>query len=188
AYLQNPTEGLLPANTNFAEGGYRPALHLAYLGPPTIGVAVGSYGTGAAGSVSAYFSDILGEHNVGLTFQGGGTSGIGSFADQISGEVFYLNQQHRVNWGADLVHLPYVSAFTNVTQEQITVNGQQVLADVVEQERDISRFDDASIVSQYPLSQTRRVEFSGGVQHQSFKSELERVFFVGDTIVDRTVD
>src|SRR5213079_2573691 len=89
AYLQNPTEGLLPANTNFAEAGYRPALHLAYLGPPTIGVA--------AGSVSAYFSDILGEHNVGLTFQGGGTSGIGSFADQISGEVFYLNQQHRIN-------------------------------------------------------------------------------------------
>src|SRR5439155_10417449 len=33
AYLQNPTEGLLPANTTFQEGGYRPALHLAYLGP-----------------------------------------------------------------------------------------------------------------------------------------------------------
>jgi WD40 repeat protein len=188
AYLQNPTEGLLPANTTFAEGGYHPALHLAYLGPPTIGVAVGSYGAGAGGSVSAYFSDILGEHNVGLTFQGGGTSGIGSFADQISGEVFYLNQQHRINWGADLVHLPYISAFTDVTQQQITLNGQNVIADVVEQERDISRYDDVAGISQYPFSQTRRVEFSAGVQHQSFKSELERVFFVGDQIVDRTVE
>ena len=183
AYLQNPTEGLLPANTNFAEAGYRPALHLAYLGPPTIGVAVGSYGTGAAGSVSAYFSDILGEHNVGLTFQGGGTSGIGSFADQISGEVFYLNQQHRINWGADLVHLPYVSAFTS--SGVVVVNGQAF--DAVEQERDISRYDDVSAVSQYPFSQTRRIEFSGGVQHQSFKAELERILFVGDTIVDRSV-
>ena len=188
AYLQNPTEGLLPANTTFQEGGYKPNLHLAYLGPPTIGVAVGSYGAGAAGSVSAYFSDILGEHNVGLTFQGGGTSGIGSFADQISGEVFYLNQQHRINWGADLVHLPYISAFTDITQAPVVVNGQTVIADVVEQQRQISRFDDASAVSQYPFSQTRRIELSAGVQHQSFKAELERVFFVGDTIVDRTVD
>src|SRR5262249_29460870 len=183
----NPTEGLLPANTTFQEGSYHPGLHLAYLGPPTIGVAVGGYGTGAAGSVSAYFSDILGEHNVGLTFEGGGTSGLGSFADQISGEVFYLNQKHRINWGADLIHLPYVSAFTDITQAFVVVNGQRVLADVVEQERDISRYDDVSALAAYPFSQTRRIEFSGGVQHQSFKSELERVFFIGDQIVDRTV-
>jgi hypothetical protein len=187
AYLQNPTEGLLPTNTNFTQGTYKPALHLAYLGPPTIGVAVGSYGAGAGGSVSAYFSDILGEHNVGLTFQGGGTSGIGTFGDQISGEVFYLNQQHRINWGFDLVHLPYISAFTTVTQDFVIINGQRVLADVVEQQRDISRFDDVSALTQYPFSQTRRIEFSGGVQHQSIKSEPERVFIVGDTIVDRTI-
>jgi Tol biopolymer transport system component len=188
AYLQNPTEGLLPLGTTFPESSYKPSLHLAYLGPPTIGVAVGSYGAGAGGSVSAYFSDILGEHNVGLTFQGGGSSGIGTVGDQISGEVFYLNQKHRFNWGADLVHLPYISAFTGVTQEQINLNGQVVVADVVEQQRDIQRFDDFSLITQYPFSQTRRVEFSGGLQHQSVKSEVERVFIVGDTIVDRTIE
>lgn len=188
AYLQNPNEGLLPPSTTFPESGYKPSLHLAYLGPPTIGVAVGSYGAGAGGSVSAYFSDILGQHNVGLTFQGGGSSGIGTVGDQISGEVFYLNQKHRFNWGVDLVHLPYISAFTGVTQEQIDLNGQIVIADVVEQRRDISRFDDVSLITQYPFSQTRRVELSGGMQHQSVKSELERVFIVGDTIVDRTVE
>jgi Tol biopolymer transport system component len=188
AYLQNPAEGLPPVGTTFPETGYKPTLHLAYLGPPTIGVAVGSYGAGAGGSVSAYFSDILGEHNVGLTFQGGGSSGIGTVGDQISGEVFYLNQKHRFNWGVDLVHLPYISAFTDVTQEQIRINGQVVTADVIEQQRDISRFDDVSLITQYPFSQTRRVELSGGMQHQSVKSELERVFIVGDTIVDRTIE
>jgi Tol biopolymer transport system component len=188
AYLQNPTEGLLPLSTTFPEGSYKPSLHLAYLGPPTIGVAVGSYGAGAGGSVSAYFSDILGEHNVGLTFQGGGSSGIGTVGDQISGEVFYLNQKHRFNWGVDLVHLPYISALTGVRQQVININGQPVVADVVEQRRDISRFDDVSLITQYPFSQTRRVEFSGGMQHQSVKSELESVFIVGDTIVDRTVE
>ncbi len=187
AYLQNPTEGLLPTSTTFPESGYKPAMHLAYLGPPTIGVAVGSYGAGAGGSVSAYFSDILGEHNVGLTFQGGGTSGIGTFADQISGEVFYLNQQHRFNWGVDVVHLPYISAFNTVTQQVINLNGQPVVADVVQQQRDISRFDDVSAITQYPFSQTRRIELSVGGQHQSIKSELEQVFIVGNTIVGRQV-
>lgn len=187
AYLQNPTEGLPPSNVSFTEGSYKPALHLAYLGPPTIGVAVGTYGTGAGGSVSAYFSDILGEHNVGLTFQGGGTSGIGTFGDQISGDVFYLNQKHRINWGAELVHLPYISAFTGLTQEVINLNGQPVLADVVQQQRDISRFDDVSGIAQYPFSQTRRIEFQAGVQRQSLKSEVEEIFIVGDTIVDRRV-
>jgi len=187
AYLQNPTEGLPPAGTTFPEGGYSPSLHLAYLGPPTIGVSVGTYGTGAGGSVSAYFSDILGEHNVGLTFQGGGTSGVGTFGDQIAGEVFYLNQKHRINWGVDLVHLPYISAFTGVRQQIININGQQVLADVVEQQRDISRFDDVSGLTQYPFSQTRRIEFQAGLQHQSLKSEIESIFIVGDTIIDRQV-
>src|SRR5205085_8297026 len=102
---------------------YQPNLHLAYLGPPTIGVAVGGYGSGAAGSVAAEFSDILGEQNVGFDFEGGGTSGIGSFADQVSGEVFYLNQKHRVNWGADLVHLPYISAFNEAGTGVHSVNG-----------------------------------------------------------------
>ena len=60
AYLQQPEEGLLPANTVFTHRGYHPSLHVAYLGPPTIGVGVGSFGTGVGGSVSAYYSDILG--------------------------------------------------------------------------------------------------------------------------------
>ena len=169
AYLQNPTEGLPPADTTFQETGYRPSLHLAYLGPPTIGVSFGPYGTGAGGSVSAYFSDVLGEHNVGLTFQGGGTSGFGTFADQLSGEVFYLNQQHRLNWGADVVHLPYVTALTGASQDPNT--GVITVA----QERDISRFDDASGLVQYPFSQTRRLEFATGFQHQSIKAELEQI-------------
>jgi WD40 repeat protein len=187
AYLQNPTEGLPPASTTFTETSYRPSLKLAYLGPPTIGVGVGTYGTGAGGSVSAYFSDILGEHNVGVSFQGGGTSGIGTFADQLAGEVIYLNQKHRINWGVDLVHLPYISAFTGVTQGIINLNGQPVLADIIQQQRDILRFDDISGITQYPFSQTRRVEFQAGMQHQSLKSEIEEIFIVGDTIVDRRI-
>ncbi|MEO6260168.1 MAG: BamA/TamA family outer membrane protein, partial [Thermoanaerobaculia bacterium] len=188
AYLDQPQEGLPPASTTYPEVAYKPSLHLSYLGPPTIGVAVGTYGAGAGGSVSAYFSDILGEHNVGLTFQGGGSSGVGTFGDQISGEVFYLNQKHRLNWGADVTHLPYISAFTGVSQAPIIIDGKRYIADVIQQQRDINRFDDVSGLVQYPFSQTRRVEFSAGVQRQSLKSEIESLYVVNNQIVERTVD
>src|SRR5207248_89831 len=78
AYMQNPAEGLLPAGTTFQEASYHPSMHIAYLGPPTIGVGVSSFGTGVGGSISAYYSDVLGYHNIGVTFQGGGTSGVGT--------------------------------------------------------------------------------------------------------------
>ena len=186
AYMQNPAEGLLPANTVFQQTSYRPSLHIAYLGPPTIGVGVSSFGAGVGGSISAYYSDILGNHNVGVTFQGGGTSGVGTVGDQLAGEVFYLNQQHRLNWGVDTTHLPYVSAFTASGQSPVVINGQTFIADVVQQQRDIQRFDDVSGVVQYPFSQTRRLEFNGGFEHQALKSEIETVYIVNNTIVSDT--
>jgi Tol biopolymer transport system component len=183
AYLQNPAEGLLAANTVFTPATYRPNLHIAYLGPPSIGIGVSSFGAGAGGSVSAYFSDILGYHNIGVTFEGGGTSGVGTVGDQLSGEVFYLNQRHRVNWGVDVTHLPYVSAVIGTGTTTVNVNGQPVNADYVQQERDIQRYDDVSGVVQYPFSQTRRIEFTGGFQHQALKSDLETVVFIGDQVI-----
>jgi len=188
AYLQNPAEGLLPANTVFTPATYRPNLHIAYLGPPTIGVGVGSFGTGVGGSVAAYYSDILGYHNIGVTFQGGGTSGVGTVADQLAGEVFYLNQQHRVNWGIDTTHLPYVTAATGVSTGIININGVPTQADIVQQQRDIQRFDDVSGVVQYPFSQTRRIEFTGGFQHQAFKQELETAIVVNGVVIDDSVE
>lgn len=183
-YLQRPEQGLPPENAGFTIAPYNNALHLAYVGPPSVGVSTGTLGTGVGGSISAYFSDILGTQNVGFTFEGGGTQGIGTVADQLAGEVLYLNQTHRVNWGADFTHLPYVSAFTSEFQAPVAVNGQTVLADIVEQQRQIDRYDDISGLVQYPFSTTRRVEFSGGFQRESIKSEVEDLIIVNNQIVD----
>jgi hypothetical protein len=189
AYLTHPQEGLLPANTVFRTRGYSSALHIAYIGPPTVGVATGSYGTGVGGSVSAYFSDVLGEQNVGVSVEGGGTSGVGTFGDQIAGELLYLNQKHRVSWGADLVHLPYISAFTTSGQDVVTVDGQTFVADIIQQQRQIVRFDDLSGIVQYPFSTTRRIEAQAGVQRQSIKNDIETLILdplTGEIIDDRT--
>jgi len=182
-YLQNPAAGLPPTTVAYKTVPYSSALHLAYIGPPTIGVATGSFGTGVGGSVAAEFTDVLGEHNVGFTLQGGGTQGVGTFGDQIAGDVFYLNQKHRWNWGVEVSHLPYISAF--VSTGTAVLDGQPV--DIVQQEVDIQRYDSVTGVIQYPFSANRRVELTGGWQHQSFHADLETVALVGNQIVSDEV-
>lgn len=184
AYLQRPEQGLPPENAGFSNAEYNPALHLAYVGPPSVGVSTGTLGTGVGGSVSAYFSDILGEHNVGFTFEGGGSSGVGTVGDQIAGQVMYLNQKHRLNWGVNLTHLPYISAFTSEGSGLVNINGQQVFADIIQQQRQIDRYDDLTGLVQYPFSTTKRFEFSGGLQRESIKSEIQTLIIVGNQIVD----
>lgn len=170
AFLSNPTEGLPPADTIFTERSYRPSLHVAYVGPPTLGAGVSQYGYGVGGSVSAWWSDILGQHNIGMTLAGTGT-GVGSIGDQIGGELFYLNQQNRFNWGADVTHIPYVAQAVGFSPGVNIGNGQ--IADVYEQITQIQTIDDVSALAQYPFSQTRRIEFEGGIQHYSYKLESE---------------
>src|SRR5207248_3227984 len=88
-YLSHPEEGLMTSTASFTERGYSPNLHVAYIGPPTVGVGADQFGFGVNGSISAYFTDILGQHNVGFTVEGGGSGYVGlSIADQIGAEVF----------------------------------------------------------------------------------------------------
>ncbi|MDP9190145.1 MAG: BamA/TamA family outer membrane protein [Acidobacteriota bacterium] len=181
-YLMRPEEGLPPASTDFAEREYKSDLRLAYLGPPTLGVGVGEFGFGAGGSVTAFFSDVLGRHNVGFTFQGGGGSGSSNLTEQLGGELFYLNQTSRLNWGADLLHVPQISGFVQYGGVG-EIDG--VLVDIYHQFRQIQLITDASGLAQYPFSSTRRLEGAIGAQRYSFKEEIETFFVSGNTIVDR---
>jgi hypothetical protein len=186
-YLMRPEEGLPPASTDFAERPYSSDLHLSYLGPPTLGVGVGEFGYGAGGSVTAFFSDILGRHNVGFTFQGGGGSGTSSLTEQLGGELFYLNQTSRLNWGADLVHIPQVYSRVAYDTGVYTDpdSGVQFAADIYTQIREIQLITDVSGLAQYPFSTTRRIEGAIGAQRYSYRREAEDFIFVGDQLVDR---
>src|SRR6185436_18497795 len=188
AYLSRPEEGLPPSNADFRERPYSSDLHLAYLGPPTLGVGVGAYGFGAGGSVSAWFSDILGQHNFAFTFEGGGTTstpGVG-LQDQIGAELFYLNQKHRFNWGADALRIPYIAS--GPVSVQVLDNGNAIYS----QDLLVQTITDVSALAQYPFSSTRRIEGSAGVQQ--FARKILTDFFLVDragNILDRdseTVD
>jgi Tol biopolymer transport system component len=185
-YLMRPEEGLPGSSTQFTEKPYSSDLKLAYIGPPTLGVGINEFGFGAGGSVTAFFSDILGRHNVGFTFQGGGGSGTESLAEQLGGEVLYLNQASRFNWGADLVHVPYVYATAGYTRGPYTdENGNTFIADLYIQQREVQTTTDFSLLGQYPFSSTRRVEASGGAQRYSYKRELDTYVIVGNQVIDR---
>jgi hypothetical protein len=184
-YLMRPEEGLPPASQQFTERSYSPDLHLAYLGPPTLGVGVNEFGFGAGGSVAAFFSDILGQHNVGFTFQGGGGGGTTSIVDQLGGQLSYLNQKSRLNWGAELVHVPYIYGTVDYSRGLVEVDGQQFVADIYDQYRIIQTISDVSGLAQYPFSTTRRIEGAVGVQRYSLREEVERFIVQGNTVLDR---
>ena len=189
SYLSHPEEGLMTSTASFKQRGYSPNLHIAYVGPPTVGVGADQFGFGVNGSISAYFTDILGQHNVGFTVEGGG-SGYGglSVADQIGAEVFYLNQQHRFNWGADVTHIPYVYQAAGYGQTIINDNGVQRLADVYQQVTQVETINDVSGVMQYPFSSTRRIEAQLGVQHFAFKENVETLIAIGGNIISDTTE
>ncbi|HVT02377.1 MAG TPA: BamA/TamA family outer membrane protein [Thermoanaerobaculia bacterium] len=187
SYLTRPEEGLLPPTTSFSSSGYDSRFHLTYLGPPTFGIGGDQFGYGAGGTISAAFSDVLGKQNIGFTVQGGGSSGGGSFGDQLGADVYYLNQQHRTNWGAEASHIPYVSIRTDVGSRVVNVNGQPVLAQVIRQTRFVQTQDAATVLTQYPLGLTRRIEAHAGYQRIGFKTTIEQETIVGNTIIDHTI-
>ena len=185
SYLNAPEQGLPPTEAGFEERPYSADLRLAYLGPPTIGASVGGGYNAVGGTVAAYFSDILGQHNLGVTFQGGGGA-TNNIADQLAGSVFYLNQTRRFNWGATVSHEPYVTPICcDRYQENIELDGQLVTATVLEEFRDIYTFTESSGLAQYPFSATRRLEGTAGFQRIAREIESEKFYYVGGNLVGR---
>ena len=90
----------LPRARNPQVVPYRPKLSLDFAAQPTIGVGVNSFGTYAGGGMSLWWSDMLGNHNLGTAVQI--NTGFGGFGDTLrnSGAMLsYANTTHRWNWG-----------------------------------------------------------------------------------------
>lgn len=184
SYLDRPAAGLPPSNMEFSKRDYSSPLRLTYVGPPTIGIGADTQGAAAfGGSVSAYFSDVLGIHNVGVSIQGGSSSS--SLGSAIGAELVYLNRGQRVHYGAAASHIPYVSAFTTVARDTVIVDGQEIVADIFQQRREIVTVDQLSLLSQYPFGLTRRVEVNGGYLRYGFDVEVEQIIAVGNRVIDR---
>lgn len=185
AYMEAPREGLPPQTTGFETRDYSPRISLDYIGPPAIGVSTGGdLGTSVGGSVAFGFGDVLGRHRLGLYVASTGQASENPF-DQIGLEAYYLNQEHRVQWGVTGSHIPYRSyGRTSVRRGvPVTVDGQEVLADVYETPFLDTTFDEANFIVQYPFGLTRRVEGSAGWQRYGQDGEIRRDFVVGNRVI-----
>jgi hypothetical protein len=168
AYLADAATGL-PAEAPTRSTSYKPGLSLAYLGAPQIGVGVSNtYGSGIAGAVSAGFSDMLETREVGAALAAQGT-----FKD-IGGQVYYKSTKRRWNWLAGASHIPYLSGFQNVTAE--VINNTPVYR--VDQILQRVFVDQATVTTQYPFSQTRRIEFTAGFNHYGFDNDTRSYFYL----------
>jgi hypothetical protein len=166
-YLEEPARDL-PAGGTFERGRYESELALDYVSPPTAGVGVDRYGVAGGGSIGLWFSDMLGNRQVLTAFQGSGG------LKDIGGEVLYVSQGGRFNWGLTGGRVPYRSGFSFI--ESDVVNGQQ--ATVVNLVLERTAFNRVGVVAEYPFSTTRRVEADAGFLRIGFDREVIRGFFI----------
>ena len=179
--LDNPTLGLPPAPGEPATQEYQPKLSLDFVGQPSFGVGVDSFGTYAAGGISLLFSDMLGNHILGTSVQ------VTSRFDEFGGTLFYLNQANRWNWGVALEQIPYVAR--GFQAGVVNVDGQDVY---LERElRVLQRDTSASGMLSYPFSRAHRVEFSGGYRRIGLSQDVTSRFFslaTGEQIAEQEED
>jgi hypothetical protein len=163
-YLADPNTGLPPVDVQYKLEDYKPKLALDFLGQPYFGAGASRFGPAISGGVSAYFSDMLGDHQLAAAIQAQGT-----FKD-IGAQAYYRNSEHRLNWAVSAGHIPYLTGRTYVGRDQF--NNQ-----IVEQQLERIYVDQVTGYAFLPSSQTRRLEFNAGFTRLGFDREL-RTFVV----------
>ncbi|HEY1025371.1 MAG TPA: basic secretory protein-like protein [Sphingobacteriaceae bacterium] len=154
---------------------YRPKFKLDYLANTGVGTSVGQFGAGLSGGVQGIFSDILGRNQI---FAAAAVNGeIYDFG----GQVAYINQQGRVNWGVGVSHIPYLSASLSNDFETLNVGGQPVSTyrssyDV------IRRFEDqVQLFGSYPFSRIHRFEIGGSAAMYSYRVDRYSEYYTYET-------
>ncbi|HEY5547063.1 MAG TPA: BamA/TamA family outer membrane protein [Gemmatimonadaceae bacterium] len=161
-YVTDFADGL-PMDTTISGRPYRAGLKLAYIGPPSLGASIGGpFGTTVQGGASAYFSDLLGNHFLGVGVQASGT------LRDIGGQALYINSERRWTWGVSAERTPYLYAFGTVSPAGL----EYILAHVA--------VTGGSVLTQYARSASNRIEMSAGYQHYDYYFE-SRNLLGGDT-------
>lgn len=164
-YLDDPTTGL-PSGQAWTVSDYDSDLGLDYIAQPTAGISVDRFGTGLGGSVAAYFSDMLGDRQLGLSVSANGG------VQDIGGEALYIDRGSRMNWGLRGGRIPFRSISARRGSGELDGTTLPTL-DLVVDRTIIYR---ASFLTEYPLSRTQRFEFSVGGNRFDFDREIRRHF------------
>jgi hypothetical protein len=173
--LQSPTAGLPPPQT-FNEEEYRAGLSLDMIAQPTVGVGYDRWGAFGTGGLALIFSDMLGNHELGMYVQ------VNSRFSEIGGALQYINRKNRWNWGFIVENTPYVTG--SFGQGLAVVDNQVFFA---EQELRVVQINrGVTGLVQYPLNRAQRIELSSGFRRISFDRQLETRLY--STVTGNFVD
>ncbi len=168
-----PDRKILPADS-FAVKPYKREFELTYIGNTGVGVATNRYGTGMAGAVAMQFSDISGENQL-----------FGAFA--IDGEIYdfggqigYLNQERRFNWGAMVSHIPYPYAYGRWKEDSIKIDGEMQRVDNLQFIMERLFEDQVTLFSYYPFSVSRRLEVGGTMAWYYYRRDIINNYYIGN--------
>jgi len=173
SYLADTDTGLEPPETYRVEDAdaFDSHLELDFIGQPMLGVGADQFGTYIGGSASAFFSDMLGDRQLGVAASASGT------VKDIGAQVFYLNSQRRWNWGYSLSRIPYQYQAYGWTQNQDPNSG--AVLNVLNLTRYRIFADNATALFAYPLSMTRRLEGNIGFSRYSYDIEQDQILYDG---------
>jgi outer membrane protein assembly factor BamA len=104
----------------------------------------------------------------------------GDFRD-IGGQLSYINVKKRWNWGITGGHIPFLTGFTSVSYEDL---GNGRVGQVIEQYLQRVYLDQLSVITQYPLSTTRRFEAGLSATRQGYGLEVQRLLYFGNQAQD----
>ncbi|MDQ0639203.1 hypothetical protein QF042_002768 [Pedobacter sp. W3I1] len=143
---------------------YKPKFRLDYLANSGVGVSTSRFGTGVSGGIVGMFSDILGTNQIIANL-----SVNGEIYD-FGGLVGYINQKSRINWGAAVSHIPYVSGFRSYGYENIPTGDNTTINALADRTDIIRTFEDQiQVFGAYPFSKIHRFELGGSFSHYSYR-------------------
>jgi hypothetical protein len=154
---------------------YSPKFKLDYLASSGMGVSVGSrYGSGLASGVQGIFSDILGRNQIfaGLSING-------EIYD-FGGQVAYINQSSRLNWGGAVSHIPFISGLVSYSIDPNSTASPTGVAYL--DNYDIIRTFQEQVEGfvAYPFSRTTRVEGGAAFSHYSYRIDRYTNYYAAD--------
>ncbi len=152
--------------SDFKPVPYRSKLKLDYISNTSVGVAAGRLGTGLAGSVSAIFSDMVGDKQIYANL------GLNGEIYDFGGQVAYINEKSRIKWGSAISHIPYRYGSLAFVRDTLNINGE--MTPVNNYITDIIRLFETewSVFGYFPISMTRR--FESGISVARYNYRIDR--------------
>jgi len=149
---------------------YKPKFKLDYLANSGVGMSVGSrYGAGIASGVQGMFSDILGYNQIFAALN------INGEIYDFGGQVAYINQRSRWNWGGALSHIPYMTGFSTYATENFGYGDELAINTYI-----IRQFQtQAEAFVAYPFNRHHRFEFGGAISRYGFRVDKWRQSYYG---------